>query len=74
MSGTPTRRAAVQAYHRLRLDPQINVVLFSEELSAGALRLFADRSDKEWSLTDCLSFVVMGKRKRAWLSAARRGR
>jgi predicted nucleic acid-binding protein len=62
MSGTTTRRVAAQAYERLRLDPQVDVVPFSEELSAGALRLFADRSDKDWSLTDCLSFVVMKKR------------
>jgi predicted nucleic acid-binding protein len=62
MSGTATRRVAAQAYERLRLDPQIDVVPFSEELSAGALRLFADRSDKDRSLTDCLSFMVMGGR------------
>ena len=41
---------------------QIEVVPHSEELTAGALRLFADRSDKDWSLTDCLSFVVMRRR------------
>jgi predicted nucleic acid-binding protein len=27
-----------------------------------AMRLYADRLDKEWSLTDCTSFVVMKKR------------
>ena len=53
---------AAIGYERVRLDPQIEVVPFSEELSAGALRLFADRSDKDWSLTDCLSFVIMGSR------------
>ena len=62
MSGTTTRRVAAQAYQRVRLDPQIQVVPFSKELSTGALRLFADRSDKDWSLTDCLSFVIMGSR------------
>ena len=43
----------------IRLDPRIEVVAWSTELSAGALRLFTDRSDKDWSLTDCLSFFVM---------------
>ncbi len=62
MSGAATRSIAAQAYGRLRLDPQIDVVPFSEELSASAFRLFADRSDKDWSLTDCLSFVVIGTR------------
>lgn len=26
-----------------------------------AVELFRERSDKEWSLTNCLSFVVMGE-------------
>ena len=34
----------------------------SGELSAGAVALFTDRADKGWSLTDCLSFIVMGRR------------
>jgi predicted nucleic acid-binding protein len=25
------------------------------------LALFAERQDKDWSLTDCISFVVMGE-------------
>ncbi len=62
MSGAPTRGIAAIGYERVRLDPQIEVVPFSEELSAGALPLFADRSDKEWSLTDCLSFIIMSSR------------
>lgn len=62
MSGTPTGGLAAIGYERVRLDPQIEVVPFSEELSAGALRLFVERPDKEWSLTDYLSFVIMGRR------------
>jgi uncharacterized protein len=46
----------------MRYDPRIEVVPHSGELSAGAVRLFTDRSDKVWSLTDCLSFVVMARR------------
>ena len=38
------------------------VVPHTEELTAGALRLFTDRSDKDWSLTDCLSFIVMERK------------
>jgi predicted nucleic acid-binding protein len=62
MSVASTRVVAAHGYERVRLDPRIEVIPFSEELSVGALRLFADRSDKDWSLTDCLSFFVMGRR------------
>ena len=62
MSNSATRHTAASGYERIRHDSRIEVVAFSEELSAGALRLFTDRSDKDWSLTDCLSFIVMGRR------------
>jgi hypothetical protein len=28
----------------------------------GPSTLFTSRADKDWSLTDCLSFIVMGRR------------
>jgi hypothetical protein len=31
----------------------------SNELFAAGVELYATRPDKEWSLTDCISFVVM---------------
>jgi predicted nucleic acid-binding protein len=34
----------------------------STELFARGLALFVGRLDKEWSLTDCISFVVMEQR------------
>jgi predicted nucleic acid-binding protein len=62
MSGVATRNIAAHAFERVRLDPRIEVVPHGGELTAGAIRLFALRSDKDWSLTDCLSFLVMGQR------------
>ena len=62
MSGAATRRIAAQGFERIRADERIEVIPFSADLSAEALLLFAARSDKEWSLTDCLSFVVMGRK------------
>jgi predicted nucleic acid-binding protein len=35
------------------------VVRFDNGLMERGLTLFAQRSDKDWSLTDCVSFVVM---------------
>jgi predicted nucleic acid-binding protein len=62
MSATATRGVAVSGYERIRRDARIEVVPHSGELSTGAMRLFTDRFDKDWSLTDCLSFFVMSQR------------
>jgi len=40
-------------------DPDTTVLPAEQALFAKALELFATRPDKEWSLTDCTSFVVM---------------
>lgn len=44
---------------RLQSFSQIRVVPFSSELFERGLDLYRSRPDKEWSLTDCISFVVM---------------
>jgi predicted nucleic acid-binding protein len=62
MSGAATRLVAAHGYQRIRLDPRIELVPCKEKMNAGALSLFTDHSDKDWNLTDCLSFVVMGRR------------
>ncbi len=56
------RDAAVALIDLLENDPQVEILPLSEDLFAQALELFRSRSDKEWSLTDCLSFVVMRQR------------
>lgn len=43
----------------LRESPQTTIIPFSEELFEAALRLYAARPDKDWPITDCVSFVVM---------------
>ena len=40
---------------------RITVVALTMELLHDALFMYSNYSDKEWSLTDCLSFVVMKK-------------
>lgn len=42
-------------------SPRIHVIKFSEELLHQALLYYTQYSDKDWSLTDCLSFAVMKK-------------
>ena len=40
-------------------DPDTTVIPAEQAMFERALELFAKRPDKEWSLTDCTSFVVM---------------
>jgi hypothetical protein len=41
------------------LSPAIRVVPASRPLLEEAIALYASRPDKDWPLTDCVSFVVM---------------
>ena len=43
----------------LRASPRMEIVPLSRQLLQRGLDLFAKRGDKDWSLTDCISFVVM---------------
>ncbi len=62
MSGITTRGIAAQGLERMRRDPRIELIPSGGEFGSEAIRLFTARSDKEWSLTDCLSFIVMERR------------
>lgn len=44
---------------QLRSNPRVSIVPASEELFDRGIDLYSRRPDKEWSLTDCISFVVM---------------
>lgn len=56
------RRAAVMLLDSLETDPRVEIITLSEQLYARASRLYRDRPDKEWALTDCVSFIVMEDR------------
>ena len=53
------RSASVAAIEDLRSDPDIEVVSISPELFDRAVKLYSSRMDKEWGMTDCISFIVM---------------
>ena len=46
----------------LEKDTEVTLVPASADLWRGGIALFAARPDKDWSLTDCISFVVMQER------------
>jgi len=43
----------------LRQDPQTTIVPASSGLLTAGIELYLDRTDKSWSLTDCISFEIM---------------
>jgi predicted nucleic acid-binding protein len=59
LSDASTRAIAAEGYRRVHADRQIEVVSLQPELSDAAIGLYRDRADKNRSLTDCLSFVIM---------------
>ena len=46
----------------LQLDPTVTILPPDTNLFNRGLALYAARPDKDWSLTDCISFVVMSER------------
>ncbi len=56
------RGAAVSIIEMLENDPDVEILPLLDDLFAEAFDLFRGRLDKEWSLTDCMSFVVMRQR------------
>lgn len=53
------RPLAVQLYDHLRSSHRVEIVPAASELEEEGWDLFRGRDDKEWSVTDCCSFVVM---------------
>ena len=62
LSDVSSRRIAAESYVRVPADARIEVVPLQAELMSSGIQLYRGRPDKNWSLTDCLSFVVMERR------------
>lgn len=56
------RAAAISLLQALEVDPSVEVLPLSDALYARALQLYCSRTDKEWGLIDCVSFVIMSER------------
>jgi predicted nucleic acid-binding protein len=53
------RERFVDFYDRLRVRDDVVIIPCTPELFDEGIELFRQRPDKKWSLTDCISFVVM---------------
>jgi predicted nucleic acid-binding protein len=56
------RRRVVTLVRRLETDPNVLVIPLDKGLFDRGFELYDRRPDKSWSLTDCISFVVMTER------------
>ena len=53
------RQDAVSLVNRILADPQITVIPQTPEQFSAALAMLAHRLEREWSITDCASFLAM---------------
>src|SRR5882724_587442 len=53
------RSIFLQMFADLRASPDTIIVPTTEQLLQDGIDLYGQRPDKEWSLTDCISFMIM---------------
>ncbi len=57
------RPKAIAFIQSLKTSPYIEIIHISEEIDTKGWELLINRQDKEWSLVDCSSFIVMQERR-----------
>jgi uncharacterized protein len=58
-----SRASYIDLVGRIRVDTMTEIVPATTALFDEGLELFGARPDKNWSIVDCISFVLMEKRK-----------
>ncbi len=61
-TGEFRRRFAVQMIREMEQDPDVEIVPQTDRQFRAAVERYVARSDQRWSLTDCVSFLVMEER------------
>ena len=59
LASSASRSLVPDFIRALETDPKVKIIRASTGLFGRGLELYARRPDKHWSLTDCISFVVM---------------
>jgi uncharacterized protein len=62
LSPCGVRETVVRFLPKVRTDPAFEIVGYETAVYDAGFDLFSKRPDKDWSLTDCISFVVMTQR------------
>jgi len=60
-SAAGKRREAFKFIEDLRKSEILRIIPATQELVNEGWSLYAERSDKHWQVTDCISFIVMKK-------------
>jgi hypothetical protein len=59
LAESASRRLVAPFIRELSEDPKVEIISVTADLFQRGLRLYDERQDKGWTLTDCISFVVM---------------
>ena len=59
LASVSARKAYVELESALRGDSRVRVVPTTAAINARALDLYSRANGKDWSLTDCVSFIIM---------------
>jgi predicted nucleic acid-binding protein len=62
LSSPPARAGFLKLLDTLQADPNTSIIEPDPALWQRGLVLYRSRPDKEWSLTDCISFEIMHER------------
>ena len=60
--GEYDRGQGVVALENIRNNPNMEIVPLTSQLFWDAVRLYSQRLDKQWSIVDCSSFLIMNNR------------
>ena len=63
LAESASRRAVVPLIRDLAQDPRVKIVRAADDWFERGLQLYEQRPDKDWPLTDCISFAVMTQQK-----------
>jgi predicted nucleic acid-binding protein len=56
------RELAVKLNRQIGRSAQVEIVHVTPELQADGWAIFGERADKDWGITDCISFAIMRHR------------
>jgi predicted nucleic acid-binding protein len=59
LSKVKFRKTVIEFIDKLKKSPHVQIVKITDEIYNNAWTLYQQRMDKDWGITDCISFEVM---------------